>query len=116
MPVVPEDAIRPLRQSFTLDRRIDDEGPEALREASPANHDRATAKRHHQPLVEVERDVSGLELFDPPFELARHVLLCALRMRIYTIGHSTRPLDELIGLLRDHGVKRLADIRRFPGS
>jgi uncharacterized protein (DUF488 family) len=37
-------------------------------------------------------------------------------MRIYTIGHSTRPLDELIGLFRDHGVKRLADIRRFPGS
>jgi len=37
-------------------------------------------------------------------------------MRIYTIGHSTRPLDELIGLLREHGVKRLADIRRFPGS
>jgi uncharacterized protein (DUF488 family) len=37
-------------------------------------------------------------------------------MRIYTIGHSTRPLDELSGLLREHGVKRLADIRRFPGS
>src|SRR5204862_5280797 len=37
-------------------------------------------------------------------------------MRIYTIGHSTRPLDELIGLLREHGIKRLADIRRFPGS
>jgi uncharacterized protein (DUF488 family) len=37
-------------------------------------------------------------------------------MRIYTIGHSTRQLDELIGLLNDHGVKRLADIRRFPGS
>ena len=37
-------------------------------------------------------------------------------MRIYTIGHSTRQLDELIGLVNDHGVKRLADIRRFPGS
>jgi len=37
-------------------------------------------------------------------------------MRIYTIGHSTRHLDELIGLLGDHGVGRLADIRRFPGS
>src|SRR3954463_14617376 len=37
-------------------------------------------------------------------------------MRIYTIGHSTRPLDALIGLLREHDVKRLADIRRFPGS
>jgi len=37
-------------------------------------------------------------------------------MRIYTIGHSTRPIAELIGLLREQGVKRLADIRRFPGS
>ena len=36
--------------------------------------------------------------------------------RIYTIGHSTRALDELIALLRDHGVTRLADIRRYPGS
>jgi uncharacterized protein (DUF488 family) len=37
-------------------------------------------------------------------------------MRIYTIGHSTRTLEELVALLREHGVKRLADIRRFPGS
>ena len=36
--------------------------------------------------------------------------------RIYTIGHSTRTLAELVGLLRDHGVTRLADVRRFPGS
>lgn len=36
--------------------------------------------------------------------------------RIYTIGHSTLTLAELVGLLREHGVTRLADIRRFPGS
>ncbi len=36
--------------------------------------------------------------------------------RIYTIGHSTRSLAELAGLLQEHGVTRLADIRRFPGS
>lgn len=36
--------------------------------------------------------------------------------RIYTLGHSTRALAELAGLLREHGVTRLADIRRFPGS
>jgi uncharacterized protein (DUF488 family) len=36
--------------------------------------------------------------------------------RIYTIGHSTRSLDELVALLRHHGVTRLADVRRFPGS
>lgn len=36
--------------------------------------------------------------------------------RIYTIGHSTRGLAELVALLREHGVRRLADVRRFPGS
>jgi uncharacterized protein (DUF488 family) len=35
---------------------------------------------------------------------------------IFTIGHSTRSLEELIGLLRENGVERLADIRRYPGS
>ena len=37
-------------------------------------------------------------------------------MRIYTIGHSTRTFDEFLALLREHGVERLADIRRYPGS
>ncbi|HWW60786.1 MAG TPA: DUF488 domain-containing protein [Thermoanaerobaculia bacterium] len=36
--------------------------------------------------------------------------------RIYSIGHSTRALAELVALLREHGIQRLADIRRFPGS
>ena len=35
---------------------------------------------------------------------------------VYTVGHSTRALDELIDLLRDAGVEALADVRRFPGS
>lgn len=33
-----------------------------------------------------------------------------------TIGHSTRALDELIGLLRTPGVARLVDVRAFPRS
>jgi uncharacterized protein (DUF488 family) len=36
--------------------------------------------------------------------------------RIYTIGHSTRSLDELVSLLGEHEVTRLADVRRYPGS
>ena len=35
---------------------------------------------------------------------------------MYTIGHSTRSLDEFIALLRENDVERLADIRRYPGS
>jgi len=35
---------------------------------------------------------------------------------LWTIGHSTRTLDEFIGLLKAHGVQTVADVRRFPGS
>jgi uncharacterized protein (DUF488 family) len=35
---------------------------------------------------------------------------------IYTVGHSTRPQEELIAILKEAGVERLIDVRRFPGS
>jgi uncharacterized protein (DUF488 family) len=35
---------------------------------------------------------------------------------LYTIGHSTRPLDDLIETLRAHQIKTLVDIRAFPMS
>jgi uncharacterized protein (DUF488 family) len=35
---------------------------------------------------------------------------------IYTIGHSTRTLEELIEVLKEHGIQVLVDIRSFPGS
>ncbi|HWC20510.1 MAG TPA: DUF488 domain-containing protein [Terriglobales bacterium] len=35
---------------------------------------------------------------------------------IYTIGHSTRELPELIFALQAHGIRALADIRSFPMS
>lgn len=35
---------------------------------------------------------------------------------VHTIGHSTRPIDELIGLLHAHGVDTLVDIRTVPRS
>lgn len=35
---------------------------------------------------------------------------------LYTIGHSTRTLDELVAALQAHGVKTLVDIRAFPMS
>lgn len=38
------------------------------------------------------------------------------RREIFTIGHSTRPIDEFIALLRQNGVKCLSDIRTIPKS
>ena len=35
---------------------------------------------------------------------------------LYTIGHSTRTLDELVAALKAHGVGTLVDIRAFPMS
>ena len=37
-------------------------------------------------------------------------------MRVFTIGHGTRPADELVECLQGAGVGTLVDIRRFPGS
>ena len=35
---------------------------------------------------------------------------------VFTIGHGTRPLDELLACLQQAGVRTLVDVRRFPGS
>ena len=37
-------------------------------------------------------------------------------MRIWTIGHSTRGIDEFISLLKGNEIKLLVDVRAFPGS
>jgi uncharacterized protein (DUF488 family) len=37
-------------------------------------------------------------------------------MRIWTIGHSTRTIDEFISLLEENRIKLVADVRMFPGS
>lgn len=35
---------------------------------------------------------------------------------LWTIGHSTRPIEEFIGLLLTHGIHVLADVRTIPFS
>jgi uncharacterized protein (DUF488 family) len=35
---------------------------------------------------------------------------------IWTVGHSTRSLGELLDLLAEHEVAAVADVRRYPGS
>jgi uncharacterized protein (DUF488 family) len=37
-------------------------------------------------------------------------------MAVYTVGHSTRSLEEFLNLLKRHDVRRVADVRRFPSS
>ena len=37
-------------------------------------------------------------------------------MTIFTIGHSTRPIELFLGLLAGHRVQRLIDVRKVPHS
>jgi uncharacterized protein (DUF488 family) len=37
-------------------------------------------------------------------------------MRVWTIGHGTRTLEELVATLQEAGVETLVDVRRYPGS
>ncbi|MBV6272191.1 DUF488 domain-containing protein [Alcaligenaceae bacterium CGII-47] len=35
---------------------------------------------------------------------------------VWTIGHSTRSIEAFLGLLVEHQIETVADVRRFPGS
>lgn len=35
---------------------------------------------------------------------------------VLTVGHSARPLEEFLGLLRAHGITLIVDVRKMPGS
>lgn len=37
-------------------------------------------------------------------------------MRVFTVGHGARPLDDFLATLRAAAVAGVADVRRFPGS
>lgn len=39
-----------------------------------------------------------------------------MSVAVYTIGHSNRTLDALLGILRAHGIECLADVRSVPRS
>jgi hypothetical protein len=38
------------------------------------------------------------------------------QLTIFTIGHSTHPIDEFIGLLKHYGIEQLVDVRTVPKS
>jgi uncharacterized protein (DUF488 family) len=44
------------------------------------------------------------------------LLMTENKLEIWTIGHSTRPIEELIAALRSFEINVLVDVRSFPGS
>ena len=45
-----------------------------------------------------------------------HALRRSAAETVWTIGHSTHPIDAFIALLTGHGVRTLVDVRRHAGS
>ncbi len=43
-------------------------------------------------------------------------LIMEKKKLVWTIGHSTRSIDEFLQILRSFSIKALADVRNFPGS
>jgi uncharacterized protein (DUF488 family) len=39
-----------------------------------------------------------------------------MKPQLFSIGHSNQPLDRFLGVLAQHQIETLVDIRRFPGS
>ena len=39
-----------------------------------------------------------------------------MSQQLFTIGHSTHPLEELVSMLRSNGVRLLVDVRTVPKS
>jgi uncharacterized protein (DUF488 family) len=37
-------------------------------------------------------------------------------VRVYTVGHGTRPIEELLAVLEEAGGRTLVDVRRYPSS
>ena len=36
--------------------------------------------------------------------------------KVWSVGHGTRPIEELVAVLREAGIKLLGDVRSIPGS
>ena len=49
-------------------------------------------------------------------DLTRRPVPISTPLTIFTIGHSTRPIDEFIRLLKGHDVRRVIDVRTLPRS
>jgi uncharacterized protein (DUF488 family) len=37
-------------------------------------------------------------------------------LTVWTVGHSTRPIDDFLAVLSRYEIELIADVRRFPGS
>jgi hypothetical protein len=87
--------------------------PRIVKETPKPDHKVAARRgRLKRSLGRVERQGGGEEQEDAGWEAHRSTFPPV----IYTLGHSTRPIEALLALLAEHAVELLVDVRRFPGS
>src|SRR3984893_13359583 len=56
------------------------------------------------------------QFYDRFINLIRNMIGSKQNKNIWTIGHSTRSLDEFVAMLKSFQIECIADIRSFPGS
>jgi uncharacterized protein (DUF488 family) len=49
-------------------------------------------------------------------KIANRLLTWGLANVIFTVGHSTHPIEEFVRILEAHGIKQLVDVRTIPRS
>jgi len=82
-----------------------------LRHASPVGPPIRSMVSHALPATAAEPRIQAT-----PRDAHGNRVFAVKPVTIWTIGHSTRTLEELLALLREHGVELLADVRHFPSS
>ena len=63
--------------------------------------------RHQHPVILTTRNITTPE---------REPLVPDAAPHLFTIGHSNQPLDDFLGLLQQHGIEVIADVRTVPWS
>src|SRR5581483_11340248 len=71
--------------------------------------------RTPRPYRESHRRVRPVRSAKPPPPTRTYHTCMAIRT-LYTIGHSTHSIEEFIGLLQEHKVAQIADVRSIPKS
>src|SRR5262245_22881530 len=62
------------------------------------------------------RSGAGMNPAPPRMPVSHEVAVGSFMAAVWTIGHSTRTLEELVALLRTHAIATLADVRTVPRS
>lgn len=83
-----------------------------ISEAAVAGRTDASRKRTVAKKMAVSKNAAAATKVVRKTAVTRNVTVAT----IWTIGHSTRPIDEFLGLLNEYHIETVVDVRRFPAS